>query len=146
MGDVEVVGVVFPGPVAHGWDRSVTVGAHAAEAAAIHDQGRVVAVSGVRQRDAPATGVLPVLTPGVNRKMPGLTPAQDGRIRGRQAKLTGRTPALRGRMNAPVAAMNDRVNAMIAVATGRIIEVIAGKKDPNAGKTAAIISTVMVAI
>ena len=51
----------FPGPVAHGWDRSVTVEVPAAAARAIHDQVRVARISGVRQRVALVIGVLPAL-------------------------------------------------------------------------------------
>ena len=134
------VGVgAFPGPVAHRWDRSVTVEVPEA-AAAIHDRSRIVQVSGVRQRVAPVISVLPALTAEAKRRMPKLRVAPGGRIHGKPAELIGRTPALTSRVNAPAIAMIGRVNAVINVMIGRIIEVIAGKMALTAAMIGGIIS------
>jgi hypothetical protein len=141
VGDAaEDAGVVFPGPAVHGWDRSATVEVPAAAAGAIHDQGRVARISGVRQRVALVISVLPALTAEAKRKMPKLRIAPGGRIHGKPAELIGRTPALTSRVNAPVIAMIDKVNAVIIVMIGRIIEVIAGKMAVTAAMIGGIIS------
>jgi hypothetical protein len=150
-----VAGADFPVPVAHEWDRSVTVEDPAAAARAIHGRSRVARISGVRQRVALVIGVLPALTAEANGRMPKLRVAQSGRIHGihvqpiaripeEKSELTGRIHALAVKQIDRILAVIDRVIEVIVVMIGRIPEVIGGKRARIAGRTAAIIMMVTI--